>query len=150
MARAVPEGYHTATPYLCVNGAAAAIDFYRKAFGATEVFRIGAPGGRIGHAEIRIGDSRIMISDEFPELRWFAPQAAVGSPVMIHLYVEDVDEVARRAVATGAKEITPVADQFYGDRGGKFADPWGHLWYLATHKEDVPPEELERRARERL
>ncbi len=150
MARAVPEGYHTATPYLCVNGAAAAIDFYRKAFGATEVFRIGAPGGRIGHAEIRIGDSRIMISDEFPELRWFAPQAAVGSPVMIHLYVEDVDEVARRAVAAGAKEITPVADQFYGDRGGKFADPWGHLWYLATHKEDVPPEELERRARERL
>ncbi|HLS86764.1 MAG TPA: VOC family protein [Burkholderiales bacterium] len=150
MAKAVPEGYHTATPYLCVNGAAAAIDFYRKAFGATEVFRIGAPGGRIGHAEIRIGDSRIMISDEFPELRWFAPQAAVGSPVMIHLYVEDVDEVARRAVAAGAKEITPVADQFYGDRGGKFADPWGHLWYLATHKEDVPPEELERRARERL
>ena len=150
MAKAVPEGYHTATPYLCVNGAAAAIDFYRKAFGATEVFRIGAPGGRIGHAEIRIGDSRIMISDEFPELRWFAPQAAVGSPVMIHLYVEDVDETARRAVAAGAKEITPVADQFYGDRGGKFADPWGHLWYLATHKEDVPPEELERRARERL
>ncbi len=141
-----PEGYHTATPYLCIRDAGRAIEFYKRAFGAVETMRMDTPAGKVGHAEIRIGDSPIMLSDEFPEMQWHAPQAAVGSPVMIHLYVDDVDAVAKQALAAGAKELTPVADQFYGDRGGKFADPYGHLWYLATHKEDVPPEELKRRA----
>ena len=140
-----PEGYHTATPYLCVRGAEQAIEFYKKAFGAVETMRVNGPDGRIGHAEIRIGDSPIMLSDEYPDMKWYAPQAALGSPVMIHLYVDDVDAVAKQAVSAGAKELLPVADQFYGDRGGKFADPYGHLWYLATRKEDVPPEELKRR-----
>jgi PhnB protein len=140
-----PEGYHTATPYLCVRGAAQAIEFYKQAFGAVEGMRVNAPDGKIGHAEIRIGDSPIMLSDEFPDMKWYAPQAALGSPVMIHLYVDDVDAVAQKAVAAGAKTLTPVADQFYGDRGGKFADPYGHLWYIATRKEDVPLEELKRR-----
>jgi PhnB protein len=140
-----PKGYHTATPYLCVRGAEQAIEFYRKAFGAVESMRVEGPDGRIGHAEIRIGDSPIMLSDEYPDMKWHAPQAALGSPLMIHLYVEDVDAVAKQALAAGAKELMPVADQFYGDRGGKFADPYGHLWYIATRKEDVPPEELKRR-----
>jgi PhnB protein len=147
----VPKGYHTATPYLCIDGAARAIDFYKKAFGATEVMRMDVPEGKgkVGHAEISIGDSRIMISDEFPDMGWRAPKAG-GSPVMIHLYVDDVDDTARKAKAAGAKELEPVVDQFYGDRGGKFSDPFGHLWFIATHKEDLTPEEMAKRAAKRM
>ena len=142
----VPEGYHTATPYLIINGAASAIEFYKKAFGATELMRMPGPGGRIGHAEIRIGDSPIMLADEAPEMSFRGPQSLGGSPVSILLYVEDVDAVFDQAVAAGAKVQRPVADQFYGDRTGGVTDPFGHIWYIATHKEDVSPEEMQKRA----
>jgi len=134
------------TPYLIVKGAARAIDFYRQAFGAAEAVRMAMPDGKVGHAEMTIGDSRIMLADEFPERDIRGPEAYGGSPVMIHLYVEDVDAVAKQAVALGAKELTPVADQFYGDRSGTFLDPFGHHWHISTHKEDVPEEELRKRA----
>ncbi len=142
----IPAGYHTATPYLIVKNAARAIDFYKKAFGATELFRMPQPDGRIGHAEIKIGDSAIMLADEFPEMGFRSPQSLGGSPVSILLYVKNVDDVARRTVAEGAKEIKPVQNQFYGDRSGTFADPFGHVWTIATHVEDVAPEEMKRRA----
>ncbi|HEV2493993.1 MAG TPA: VOC family protein [Terriglobia bacterium] len=142
----IPEGYHTATPYLIVKGAADAIEFYKKAFGATELLRMGEPGGRIGHAEIKIGDSTIMLADEFPEMGALSPQSIGGSPVSILLYVEDVDRVFNQAVAAGAKVTRPVKDQFYGDRMGGLIDPYGHQWYVATHVEDVAPEELHKRA----
>jgi len=141
----IPEGYHSVTPYLCVKGAAAAIDFYKKAFGAKELLRMPAPGEKIGHAEIQIGDSHVMLADEFPEMGFLSPQSVGGSPVMMHLYVEDVDVTANKAVAAGAKVTRPVADQFYGDRGGQVEDPFGHKWYVSTHKEDVSPEEIEAR-----
>ena len=141
----IPEGYHSVTPYLCCKDAAAAIEFYKKAFGATEVLRM-EDKGKVGHAEIQIGDSRIMLADEFPEIGFLSPQTVGGSPIMIHLYVEDVDMTANRAVAAGAKVTRPVADQFYGDRGGQFEDPFGHKWHVATHKEDLSPEEIGRRA----
>jgi PhnB protein len=141
----IPDGYHTATPYLIVRGAAKAIDFYQQAFGATERMRFADPSGRIGHAEITIGDSVIMLADEFPEMGFRGPESLGGSPVGILLYVEDVDAQASRATAAGAKVLRPVTDQFYGDRSGTFADPFGHTWTLATHKEDVSPEELNRR-----
>lgn len=144
--RPIPEGYHTVTPYLCVKGAARALEFYEKAFGARELMRISQPDGRIGHAEIQIGDSRIMLADEFPEYGRRSPESIGGSPVGIHLFVEDVDALARQATAAGAKVLRPVADQFYGDRLGMFADPFGHIWSIATHKEDVSPEEIRRRA----
>ena len=142
----VPEGYHTATPYLIIKGAAAALEFYKKAFGATELLRMPKPDGRIGHAEIKIGDSIIMLADEFPEIGARGPESYGGSPITIMLYVADVDAVFNRAVAAGAKVERPVANQFYGDRTGGIIDPFGHKWYLATHVEDVPPEELVRRA----
>jgi len=147
MARAkpIPEGYHTVTPYLCCKDAAAAIEFYKEAFGATEILRMDNQG-KVGHAEIQIGDSRIMLADEFPEIGFLSPRTVGGSPIMIHLYVEDVDMTANRAVAAGAKVTRPVADQFYGDRGGQFEDPFGHKWYVATHKEDLSPEEIGKRA----
>ena len=145
--KSIPQGYHTATPYLTVKNAASAIEFYKRAFGATETMRMEAPDGKIGHAEIRIGDSPIMLSDEFPDMGARGPESIGGSPVMIHLYVENVDAVARQAVAAGAKLMTPVADQFYGDRGGKLADPFGHVWWIATHTEDVAPDELSKRAK---
>ena len=141
----IPEGYHSVTLYLCVKGAAAAIDFYKKAFGAKELLRMPAPGEKIGHAEIQIGDSHVMLADEFPEMGFLSPQSVGGSPVMMHLYVEDVDVTANKAVAAGAKVTRPVADQFYGDRGGQVEDPFGHKWYVSTHKEDVSPEEIEAR-----
>jgi PhnB protein len=141
-----PDGYHTATPYLIVNGAAAAIEFYKKAFGATELFRMDAPGGKIGHAEIQIGDSRIMLADEFPEMDARGPQSIGGTPVSIMLYVEDVDTVFNRAIAAGAKVKQPVQDKFYGDRSGNFVDPFGHVWTIATHKEDLSPSEIGKRA----
>ena len=115
----IPEGYHSVTPYLCIKGAATAIEFYKKAFGAKELLRMPAPGDRIGHAEIQIGDSHVMLADEFPEMGFLSPLTVGGSPVMMHLYVEDVDATANKAVAAGAKVTKPVADQFYGDRGGQ-------------------------------
>ncbi len=145
-AKPIPDGYSAATPYLCVKGAAAAIEFYKKAFGATESMRLGMPGGKIGHAEIKIGKAPIMLADEFPEMSVVSPQTLGGSPVTIHLYVEDVDAIAGQAVAAGAKVLRPVEDQFYGDRAGKLEDPFGHVWWIATHKEDVSPEEMQKRA----
>ena len=144
--KAVPEGYHTATPYLIVDDAARALEFYRKAFGATERMRMAAPGGKIGHAEITIGDSAIMLADEHPEMGYRGPRAIGGSPVSIHLYVENVDEVFPRALAAGGTVLQPVKDQFYGDRSGTLRDPFGHVWNVATHKEDLSPEEMHRRA----
>jgi PhnB protein len=142
----IPDGYHAATPYLIVNGAAQAIEFYKKAFGATEIMRMAQPGGKVGHAEIKIGDSIIMLADESPDVGARSPQSIGGSPVSIMLYVEDVDRIFSQAVAAGAKVKRPVADQFYGDRTGGIEDPFGHLWYIATHKEDVSPEEMRKRA----
>ena len=142
----IPEGYHTVTPYLCVNDAAGAIEFYKKAFGATELMRMAAPDGKVGHAEILIGDAQIMLADECPESGSRSPQSLGGSATTILLYVEDVDAVTSQAVAAGAKLVRPVEDQFYGDRAGTLTDPFGHFWMVATHKEDVAPEEIKKRA----
>ncbi len=142
----IPEGYHTATPYLIVRDAASAIEFYKKAFGASELMRMADPSGKVMHAEIKIGNSPIMLADEFPEMGARSPQSLGGSPVSILLYVEDVDAVFSQAVAAGANVERPVKDQFYGDRSGGVTDPFGHVWYIATHKEDVSPEELQKRA----
>jgi PhnB protein len=142
----IPEGYHSVTPYLIIKNAADAIEFYKKAFGATELFRIDQPDGKIGHAEIKIGDSPIMLSDEFPTMGHRGPQSLGGSPVSIMLYVEDVDAVVNRATTAGAKLDRPVEDKFYGDRAGSLTDPFGHIWHIGTHKEDVSPEEMEKRA----
>jgi PhnB protein len=144
--KAIPDGYHTATPYLFVKGAAGAIDFYKAAFKAKELMRMAAPGGRVGHAQIKIGDSYIMLSDESPDMGACGPKTLGGSPVMLYLYVKDVDAVVAQAVAAGAKLVHPVKDQFYGDRSGGLEDPFGHIWHVATHKEDVPPKELRKRA----
>ena len=143
----IPEGYHSLTPYLIIDGAANAIEFYKKAFGAIELFRFPAPGGRIGHAEIKIGDSPVMLADQHPEMGYKGPQALGGSPVSIMLYVEDVDSVFKRAVASGARVREAVQDKFYGDRSATLIDPFGHTWHIATHKEDVSMEEMERRAK---
>jgi PhnB protein len=142
----IPAGYHAVTPYLSIRGAARAIEFYKKAFGAAEVMRMPGPDGKLGHAEIRIGDSRIMLSDEYPEMAFMGPQTRGGSTVHIHLYVRDVDATTARAVAAGAKLIRPIEDKFYGDRTGSIEDPFGHVWHLATHKEDLSMAELRRRA----
>jgi PhnB protein len=144
----IPEGYHAVTPYLVIKGATTAIDYYKKVFGATERMRMDAPGGTIGHAELVIGDSTIMLADEFPDMGFRSPKTIGGSPVSLVLYVEDVDTVFKRAVGAGAKELRPVADQFYGDRMGTLEDPFGHVWSVATHTEDVSPDEMERRAGE--
>jgi PhnB protein len=144
--KAIPDGYHNVTPYLIVNDAAAAIEFYKKAFGATELMRMPKPNGKIGHAEIRIGDSPIMLADEAPEMGARSPRTFGGSPVSIFLYVDDVDTTFARAVDGGAKVQRPLADQFYGDRTGGVEDPFGHVWYIATHVEDVSPEEMKKRA----
>jgi len=141
----IPEGYHTVTPYLIVDGAAQAIEFYKRAFNATEFFRLDMPEGRIGHAEIRIGDSAIMLADEFPEMGAKSPKSLGGSASSILLYVEDVDGLFKQAIAAGAKEERPVKDQFYGDRSGTLEDPFGHKWSIATHKEDVSEDEMRRR-----
>lgn len=142
----IPKGYHAVTPYLSVKGAAGAIAFYKKAFGAKEVMRMPGPGGTIGHAEIQVGDSRIMLADEFPEMNFRSPRSVGGTPVNIHLYVADVDKVVKKAVAAGAKSLRPVADQFYGDRSGSLEDPFGHVWHIATHIKDIPMKELKKRA----
>lgn len=144
--KAIPEGFEAATPYLCIKGAAGAIELYKKAFGATETMRLAGPDGRIGHAEMQIGKARIMLADEHPEMGFLSPATLGGSPVTIHLYVEDVDALAAQAEAAGVKVLRPVADQFYGDRAGRFEDPFGHVWHFATHKEDVSNEEMQRRA----
>ena len=141
----VPAGHHTATPYLAIKDGMKAVEFYKKAFGASETYKLTMPDGRLGHAEIQLGDSVIMRSDEFPEFGGKAPPTLGGSPVAIHLYVEDVDAFFKKAVAAGAKERKPVADQFYGDRSGQLEDPYGHLWWVATRKEDVSPEEMQKR-----
>lgn len=148
--RPIPEGHHTVTPYLIIKGAAEAIEFYKRAFDAKEAMRMAQPDGRVGHAELAIGDSRIMLADEFPEMGARSPKTLGGSPVSLHLYVADVDALAARATAAGIKVLRPVQDQFYGDRTGSFEDPYGHLWHIATHKEDVPMEELRRRATEAM
>jgi PhnB protein len=146
----IPEGYHTVTPYLCVNDARRALDFYKKAFGAVELMRMDQPDGTVGHAEIQIGDSRIMLADEYPHMGFKSPQSIGGTPVMIHLYVDNVDALYAQAVAAGAKSTRPVKDEFYGDRAGGLDDPFGHKWYIATHKEDVPAEEMKKRAAEAM
>ncbi len=141
----VPEGYHTVTPYLIIQGASQALDFYKQAFAAEELVRMGGPNGKIGHAEIKIGDSMIMLADEHPEMGYRGPKAYGGSPVGIHLYINDVDSMFRKTIAAGAKELRPLKDQFYGDRSATLEDPFGHVWTISTHKEDVSPDEMERR-----
>lgn len=145
--KSIPEGYHSVTPYLIIGGAADAIEFYKKAFGATELFRFPAPGGKIGHAEIKIGDSPVMLADEHPDMGYKGPQSIGGSPVSLMIYVEDVDTVFNRAVEGGATIKEAVQDKFYGDRVGSLVDPFGHVWHVATHKEDVSTEEMQRRAK---
>ncbi|MFY9549902.1 MAG: VOC family protein [Thermoanaerobaculia bacterium] len=142
----ISEEYPGATPYLCVHDGAGAIEFYKKAFGATERMRFGGPAGKIGHAEIQIGKAILMLSDEFPEMGARSPKTIGGSPSAVLLYFEDVDSVARNAVAAGAKLVRPVENQFYGDRSGKLEDPYGHTWWIASHVEDVSPQEMEKRA----
>jgi PhnB protein len=146
MTKPVPDGYHAITPYLIVAGGAQALEFYGRAFGAIERERMQDPSGKIRHAEISIGDSRVMLADEHPEIGALGPGTIGGSPVSLHLYVEDVDAVVGQAVAAGAKLTRPVADQFYGDRVGGITDPFGHRWFIATHKEDLTSAEIHRRA----
>ena len=139
--KAIPEGYHTITPHLIVKGAAEAIEFYKNAFGAEEVMRMPGPDGMIMHSELRIGDSHFMLNDEFPNFGKMGPKSIGGTAVTIHLYVSDVDALYARAVKAGAKATMPIADMFWGDRYGQIEDPFGHQWSLATHKEDLTPEE---------
>jgi PhnB protein len=148
-AKPIPEGYHAVTPYLSVHDAAKAIDFYKRAFGAKEIMRMDGPPGKIGHAELQIGDSRIMLADEMPGSNR-SPKSLGGSPVSIFLYVENVDSVFNQAVSAGAKAISPLADMFWGDRFGKLDDPFGHSWSLATHIEDVAPQEMAKRSKEAM
>ncbi len=143
----IPKGFHTVTPGLTVNDGPRAIDFYKRAFGAEELFRMDGPDGKIGHAQLKIGDSIIMLSDEMPQGCCRSPQALGGTAVNIFLYVKDVDQIFNRAVAAGAKIAMPLSDMFWGDRFGQVTDPFGHSWSLATHKEDVLPEELRERAK---
>ena len=144
----IPDGYHAITPYLIVDGAARAIDFYKRAFGATEIMRMPAPNGRIGHAEVRIGDSAIMLADEFPEMGIVSPQTLGGTYMALHLLVADVDAVWQRALDAGAEVFRPLQDSFWGERSGQVIDPFGHRWGLAQHLRDVSPEELLRAAQE--
>ncbi|HJT68299.1 MAG TPA: VOC family protein [Pyrinomonadaceae bacterium] len=140
----IPDGYHSVTPYLICDGAADAIEYYKRAFGATELFRMDHEG-KVGHAELKIGDSPIMLADEYPQMGYRSPKALGGTPVSIMIYVEDVDTVYKQAIDAGATEVKPLQDQFYGDRSGTLTDPFGHVWTIATHKEDVTMEEMNRR-----
>jgi PhnB protein len=142
----IPDGYPRVTPYLHVDGASKAIDFYRTVFGAKERMRMPAPDGRIGHAELELGNSMIMVADEHPDMGVRGPKSVGGTPVTVLVYVEDVDRAFERALKAGAKELRPVENQFYGDRSGQFEDPFGHHWNVATHVEDVPPDEMAKRA----
>ncbi len=144
----IPEGYPRLSPYLCIDGAARAIDFYVDVLGATERMRMAGPDGRIGHAELELGDSIIMLADEYPDMGILSPTRIGGTAVTLHAYVEDVDAVFDKALAAGAKALRPVENQFYGDRSGQFEDPFGHRWNIATHVEDIDPEEMARRAEE--
>ena len=147
--KTIPDGYHTLTPYLIVKGTSKAIEFYTKALGAKEIFRMEMDGGVIGHAEVQIGNSRFMIADEFPDMEGvLGPASCGGTPVTFMIYVDNVDAVSERALSVGMKIKKPITDQFYGDRSGTFVDPFGHVWTIATHKEDVPPEELKKRMNE--
>ncbi len=144
----IPDGYPQVTPYLCVDGAEAAIEFYSKVLGAQERMRMGGPDGKIGHAELQLGQGLIMLADPHPEIGVRDPKDIGGSPVTISVYVEDVDSVYDAAIEAGATSVRAVQDEFYGDRNGQFEDPFGHRWNVSTHVEDVPPEEMERRAAE--
>ena len=146
----IPDGYPQVTPYLCVDGAKAAIEFYSNVLGATERMHMPGPDGKIGHAELELGDSLIMLADEYPEMGIRGPKAVGGTPVTISIYVEDADAVFDAAVAAGATAVRPVENHFYGDRIGQFEDPFGHRWSVATHVEDVPPDEMEKRAAETM
>jgi len=146
MTKPIPEGYPRLTPYLIVDGASAAIDFYGSVLGASERMRMPMPNGRIGHAELELGDSLLMLADENPDMDIRGPASLGGTPVSMHLYVEDADAVFARALEAGAKALRPVEDRFYGDRSGQFEDPFGHRWDVSTHVEDVPPEEMSKRA----
>jgi PhnB protein len=148
--QAIPQGYHSVTPYLVVNNAARAIEFYERAFGAKEIMRMDGPPGKIVHAELKIGDSMVMLSDEMPGAGARSPQSLGGTTCGIFLYVENVDTVFNQAASAGAKVDMPLADMFRGDRYGKLTDPFGHSWSLATHKEDVAPEEMKKRAKEAM
>jgi PhnB protein len=141
----IPEGYHNVTPYLYVRGAASAIDFYKSAFGATELMRMPGPDGRIMHAELKIGDSTLMLADENPRMGIMSPQTIGGYSSGYLLYVADVDSVIHKAIENGAKPLHPIKNQFYGDRSGLILDPFGHMWTVATHIEDVSPEEIQKR-----
>ena len=148
MVKPIPDGYPRVTPYLIVDGAAGAIDFYASVLGASQRGdRMEMPNGKIGHAELELGDSVIMLADEAPDWGALGPGSVGGTPVTIHVYVEDVDDVFAKALAAGATEVRAVTDEFYGDRSGQFNDPWGHRWNIATHVEDVPPEEMAERAK---
>jgi len=147
MVKPKPDGYHSITPYIYVADARKAIEFYTKVFGAQELFRMDEPGGKVGHAELRIGDSVVMLADEHPEIGARSPKAYGGTPSCLLLYVEDVDRVFKQAIATGARELRPVENKFYGDRSGMVEDPFGHQWAIATHVEDVAPEEMQERAK---
>lgn len=144
----IPDDYPRVSPVLLVEGAARAIAFYTEILGATERLRIDAPGGKVGHAELQIGDSLLMVADEEPDMDMRGPRSVGGTPVSLHVYVEDADAVFERAVRAGARELQPMADQFYGDRSGQFEDPFGHRWSVATHVEDVPDDEMRRRVEE--
>ncbi len=146
----IPEGYPVVSPYLCVDGADAAIQFYADVLGATERVRMPAPGGKVGHAELQFGDSVVMVADEFPEMGQVSPKTVGGSPVVISVYVDDVDAAFQRAQEAGAKVVRPPEDQFYGDRAAQFEDPFGHRWSIATHIEDVSPDEMTRRVSEMM
>jgi PhnB protein len=146
MAKPIPDAYPRVMPYLIVDGASAAIDFYCSVLGARERMRMPAPGDRVGHAELELGDSVIMLADESPDADARGPRTVGGTPVLLHVYVEDVDSVFERAVQAGARALRPVEDRFYGDRSGQFEDPFGHRWDVSTHVEDVPPEEMAQRA----
>lgn len=148
--KAIPDGYHSVTPYLIIDGASDAIEFYKKAFGAKELYRMPMPGGKIGHAELQIGDSRIMLADENPAMEAKSPKSLGGSPVGLMIYLENVDQVFQQAMAAGARVVRPLKDQFYGDRSGNLEDPFSHKWTLATHIEDVAPDEMEKRMKEAM
>ncbi len=141
----IPAGYHAVIPYIIVNNAAKALDWYKKVFGAREIMRFPAPGGKIGHAEIQIGDAHVMLADEHPEIKALSPGTVGGTPVGLLIYVPDVDHVFKTAVANGARVFQELQDKFYGDRSATIYDPFGHQWYISTHIEDVSPEEMQRR-----